>query len=178
MHRRLEANRLFERGARQSGIAAELRPLIGIARQTEDRRSERAYGGVDPSLQQGSHQLSGLVGRDLTSVGGVVDGHTDTVRRQSLAAPLILHPCEVGAWQRRFKERVARSKRVEEQVCVREQRISPRLGDPDRVWKNRERIGLSEIENGVEAFPLDQVVDKGPRGIGEGGAQPADHRRR
>src|SRR3954452_16348950 len=62
---------------------------------------------------------------------------------------------------------VGRPECVEDNACIGQQMLAPFLPQAKRIGKDRKRIGLRQIGNGVEAPPLQQFVDLGSGSGGE-----------
>jgi hypothetical protein len=180
LYRRFEADRLFERGARQRGIGVELRHLVRESRQAIDRGGQSVDGRINPGAQERTDQKRRLFGRDLAGFDRRMDARPDPVRRKVLALALFRDPGDMrrGALYRVAAQFVVRAEGVEHRAGIGKQMFAAVFSKPHRVGKDRERVGLGESWNRVEATRLDELVRQGLRGRGKRVAKLLHHRSR
>jgi hypothetical protein len=66
---------------------------------------------------------------------------------------------------------VGRAEGIEHKARIRQQILAPFLFQPERVGKDRERIGFRQIGDGIKALPFQQRVDLGFGGGGKTAAK-------
>ena len=173
LHRALVADGFLECVARQRRIAAQLRQLVGKARQAIDSGADAVDGRIDPGREQRTDQQRGLLMGDVAGIGMGMDAGTEPAGREVLALALRGH---IGLMRRRALDRflaqlVRRPECVEHQAGVGQEVFASLLLKAHRVGKDRQRIGFRKVGNGIEAAAREQFVDLG---FGERGEMTAE----
>ena len=109
-----------------------------------------------------------------------MDAGAETARREVFALALF---GDIGLMRRRaldgvLPQLVGRTEGVEDEAGIGQQVLAPFLLQPERIGKDRQRIGFGEIGDGVKTLPLQQFVDLGFGGGGEAATELLQRGRR
>jgi hypothetical protein len=83
-----------------------------------------------------------------------------------------------GALDRVLSQLVGRAEGIEHEARIGQQILAPFLFQPERVGKDRERVGFREIGDGIKTASLQQRVDLGFGGGGKTAAKLLQRGRR
>ena len=169
LHRTFKPNGLLKRIAGEGRIAAQPRPFLRKAGEAIDGGAEAVDGGIDTRREQRAHQHRCLRLRDIAGIDPGMDAGAETSRCEIVSLALLLHISLVRlrAFDRGLPQFVRRPERIEDHAGVGQQMVAAFLSQPDSIGKDRQRIGLGQIGDGIDASLGQQPVDLDLGGVDE-----------